>query len=153
MPTENPTLAPSFEPDSRPCNEWTKLYQGKCYGSISQRGIDDEPSPDGSWYRLPPSYHLVNYSADIQANVASQHPFGTLRLIYADGSVYGSGKDGLCTLCECGYCNVSDALNMMYQYAVGGEIITEVDYATDFQEIPTSVFISRLASGNIIQRL
>lgn len=96
------------------CESWALLYAGACYGVIDQIGYDRvTPENQNGAVSLPPGYELVPYSDEIQRAVTSKHPFGTWRVVYANGDTYGTGKPEAgkqCGRCECGTCNTPDNL-------------------------------------------
>jgi len=97
------------------CEDWSVEYKGKCYAVLPKTlpgtGVSTKARGCHSGFLpLPAGYQLVDYSDDIQTNVASQHQFGTYRVVYSNGKAYGTGTNGNCGRCDCTYCEIDDWL-------------------------------------------
>lgn len=98
------------------CEDWAVEYNGMCYAVVDRAHPDSPHNRRSScdtrtrFYRAPSGYAPVEFSEEVQENVASQHPFGTLRVVYANGETYGTGVDGSCQRCSCGNCNYPNQL-------------------------------------------
>ena len=112
----HPDQAPICKKVDTTCEYWSVEYNGKCYAVLPKTppGTGTPSSEAGACHSdflpLPAGYQLVDYSDDIQTNVASQHQFGTWRVVYSNGKAYGTGSNGNCGRCDCTYCDVDGLL-------------------------------------------
>jgi len=110
------TLGEVTEVASYHCEDWSVEYQGFCYAVLDMAAPDGRtPRSSGEGcnhdlLQMPAGYSPVVFSEDVQANVAAQHTFNTLRVVYANGETYGTGVGGTCGRCDCDTCNSPNQL-------------------------------------------